>query len=433
MLAVARVKKCHAEIVVRDRVVRIGLQRLAIIPGRFGESAALVHRDTALVPQLRAVRRLEDQVVVERDRALGILAQQVHLGHRLQHERPILAAFERKLVLALRLGVVALLPEREPEVVVREFHALAHLHHALRAALVNAGRQLRVPAQLALVDREVGLRARQRRIELHRALVRGGGLLVPSHVAVHEAQQELRVGILGIQLDRALERIERFLDASLIVEHLAEIEARDRARGIEPDRVLEPVLRGAEIAARLLREPELDDGAEIVRVVPQQRRELGDGLVRLPEQRVRTAELPARIAVVHAEAQLLAQLGDATVVVARVEVRDLDVALRHLHLGVELERLRERGRRLLVQSLVVIEDAQVVVRARVGRIDAPRERLQCVAIAVGGEGSGHGADQPTRIARRMAVRLPRSGSSRKKPRSVSLSSFSWNSVSTQKT
>src|SRR5471030_519483 len=170
-------------------------------------------------------------------------------------------------------------------------------------------------------------------------------------------------------------------------------------------------------------------------MMAEQRRELRDRLIRLPEQRVRAAEFPARVAIVHTEAQLFAQLRDAAVVVARVEIRDFEISLRDLHLGVELERLRERRSRLLVQPLVVVEDAEIVVRARIGRIDAARERLQRVAITIGGEGRGHGAAavQPTRIARSMVVRLARSGSMRKNPRSDSLSSFRWNSVSTQKT
>ena len=110
-----------------------------------------------------------------------------------------------------------------------------------------------------------------------------------------------------------------------------------------------------------------------------------------PEQRVGAPELPARVAVVDAEAELLAQLRDAAVVVARVEVRDLEVALRDLHLRVELERLRERRRRLLVQPLVVVEHAEVVVRARVRRIDAPRERLAASSRSRSeARGRGHG-------------------------------------------
>ena len=240
-------------------------------------------------------------------------------------------------------------------------------------------------------------------------------------------------GLSGFSSIARSQRVERVLDAALVVEHLAEVEARDRTRGVEADRLLEPVLRGGEMAARLLGEAELHHGAEVARMVPEQLRELGDRLAGMAEERVRTAELPSRVAIVRAKPQRVPQLGDATVVVTGVEVGDLEVPLRDLHLGVELERTGEGGHRLLVQPLVVVEDAQVVVRPRVGGIDAAREGLQRVAIAAGGEGSGHGVAQPTRMARRMAVRLSRSGSSRKKPRSDSLSSVRRNSVSTQKT
>ena len=217
------------------------------------------------------------------------------------------------------------------------------------------------------------MRARERRIELDRAL---GGLLrllVATHVAEHEAQQVVRVRVVRSELDRPLQRIERFIVEPAIVEDLADVELDDRAGGIERERSGEPPLRRLEIAAPLLREAELDDRPDVVRIEAQQLAELGDGIVHLPEQRIRAAELPAGVAVVGLHAQAVAQLRHAPVVVARVEVRDLEVPLRHLHLGVELERARERGDRLAEQALVVVQDAEVVVGAGVGRVDAFRE------------------------------------------------------------
>ncbi len=44
----------------------------------------------------------------------------MHLGHGLANEILVLVTVERELILLERLGVVALLPEGESEVVVRE-------------------------------------------------------------------------------------------------------------------------------------------------------------------------------------------------------------------------------------------------------------------------------------------------------------------------
>ena len=95
----------------------------------------------------------------------------------------LLAALESELVLAQRLRVVALLPEREPQIEVRELAPIA------------AARPRRAlwPEWL---ERQVGLRAGERRIESDRAL--GGCLrfLVSPHVAEHEAHQVVRVRIV---------------------------------------------------------------------------------------------------------------------------------------------------------------------------------------------------------------------------------------------
>ena len=157
---------------------------------------------------------------------------------------------------------------------------------------------------------------------------------------------------------------------------------QERAAGIERQRALETRLRLLDVARLLFGERELEQRADVVRAVLQERAKLFRRVGLLAEQRERAAELPSRIAIVRANAEAFLQLGNARVVVAGVEVRDLQIALRDLHLGVELERLHERGDRLLVQALVVVQDPQVVVRARVRRIDPPGERPEDVAVAL---------------------------------------------------
>src|SRR5258708_39298523 len=78
---------------------------------------------------------------------------------RLAHELAILAALDREAVLAQRLGVVALLPEREAEVVMRELAALGDLGRGLLAQAVLG----RLAFGAVALQREVGLRPRQRR------------------------------------------------------------------------------------------------------------------------------------------------------------------------------------------------------------------------------------------------------------------------------
>ena len=379
----AAVIERHAEVVLRDRVRGLGGQRATIARLRVGEAAVLMQRDAALVPELRARRVALEQLVIEPQR-FGVLAhQQVHLGHRLQHEIALFPALERDLVLAKRLGVVALAAEREAEVVARELPFAAHLQLAF-------GGRLGFGARHALrIDREIGVRARQRGIELDRATRDRLRVLVPPHVAEHEAHQVEGVVVLGIQLDGALQLAQRFFAQAAMVEHLAERDVQQRALGIELERALQTFLRALDVAGLFLGQRELQQRAHVARVVLQQRAKLLGRLRLLAEQREGAPELPARVAIFGAQPQLFLQLRNARVVVAGVEVRDLEIALRDLHLGVELQRLHERGDRLLVQPLVVVQHTEVVVRARVRRIDPSGERPQHFAIAIGRQKGGH--------------------------------------------
>src|SRR5258706_14303901 len=79
--------------------------------------------------------------------------------HRLTDEAAILAALDREAVLAQRLGVVALPPEREAEVVMRQLAALGDLGQGLLAQAVLGG----LAFGAVTLQREVGLRPRQRR------------------------------------------------------------------------------------------------------------------------------------------------------------------------------------------------------------------------------------------------------------------------------
>ncbi len=63
---------------------------------------------------------ISQQHVVRRHGARDVAPQQVHFGDRLLDEAALFAACERELVLAQRLGVVALLPEGEAQVEVRQ-------------------------------------------------------------------------------------------------------------------------------------------------------------------------------------------------------------------------------------------------------------------------------------------------------------------------
>ncbi len=207
-----------------------------------------------------------------------------------------------------------------------------------------------------------------------------------SEVAEHEPNEIVSVRIIGGQLDRAVQRSERLIVQPSVVQHLSDVLMHERALVVELERALEPALRLFEVAVRLFREAELDDRANVVWSVLQNRVEFRDCVLPVADGGVRTAELPARVAIIRLRAQAIAKLGDPAVVEARVKVRHLEIALRHLHFRVELESARERGDGILVHPLVVIQDAEIVVRAGIRAVDAPSERPQNVAIALGDGG-----------------------------------------------
>jgi len=367
---------------------------------------------------------VREQLVVELHRLLRLAPQQVHLRHRLLDQHRVFGALECLRILVQRFAVVALLPEGEAEVEVRELPVGVHLH--LRGTPARACRgQLLEALGARLVDDEVRLGARQRRIELNRLACDALGVLVTAHVAEHESHQVVRVGILRVELDRLLERLERPFVHAAIVQRLADVEVDDGALRIEREGALQVAERAVQIPVGAFGEAELDERADVVGVIPKQRLELARGVGRLAEQRVRPPELPPRVAVCWLESQPLLQLRDALVVVAGVEVGDLEVALRDLHLLVELERAHERADGFLVQPLVVVQHPEVVVRPGVRRIDPPGERPQHFTVAFRGESRhDHGGwfRYATRTARRMACSDAGSGSNRKKPRSRSSTS-----------
>jgi hypothetical protein len=191
-----------AEVVARERVPRLHLERVVVARRRLEMLPRLVQRHAALVPELRTVGPVGEQRVVQLDRRLGILLDQVQLGHRLHHELAVLAPLERVLVGLHRLGDVALLPVGEPQRVLRERLPFGDGHLLLRAARLPAGEQGLVLLGVVLVEREVRLRALERRIEVHRALAGLPRLGVLAEVAEHEREQEVRVGVVRVELDR---------------------------------------------------------------------------------------------------------------------------------------------------------------------------------------------------------------------------------------
>jgi hypothetical protein len=232
---------------------------------------------------------------------------------------------------------------------------------------------------------------------------------VAADVAEHEPHEIERVVVLGVELDRPIERSQRFLIQPAMVQHLAECELEERAVGIERERMLHAGLRPLHVAGLFLRERQLEQGADVVRLVLQEYTELFRRRFVLAEQRECATELPSRITVFRVGPQPVAELGYSSIVIAGVEVCDLEIATSDLHLAVELERFHERRDGLLVQSLVVVQDAEVVVRAGVRRIDPAGERPKYVAITLGRENHG----QATRTALRMACSEAASGRSRK--------------------
>ena len=156
---VAAMIERDAEIVVRQGVARLGRHGATITVPRLGKETVLMQRHAALVPQLRADRRIREEFVVKGNGRLRLSTQQVNFRHGLQHQRTVLAPIERLRVLAERLAEITLLPEGEPEVELRELAFGLYLHrgHPRRRAR-RRGLHGFSAEPAALFDREVRLR-----------------------------------------------------------------------------------------------------------------------------------------------------------------------------------------------------------------------------------------------------------------------------------
>ncbi len=113
-------KTRDAEVVQRQRVVVVERDRTLIALQRVGGAARLVQRHAPFIPQLRTVGLRGHRLVVETGGGGTILPQQVHFGHGLRDQAAVLAVLQRELVLLERLRVVALLPEGQAQVEMRE-------------------------------------------------------------------------------------------------------------------------------------------------------------------------------------------------------------------------------------------------------------------------------------------------------------------------
>ena len=89
---IAGVAEGHAEVVPGERVVRVGAERATIALRRIHVASRLVERNATFVPEFRTLGPQHHEAFVEIKRRGRILAHQVDLGHRLQHERFVLAA-----------------------------------------------------------------------------------------------------------------------------------------------------------------------------------------------------------------------------------------------------------------------------------------------------------------------------------------------------
>src|SRR5947207_8260678 len=156
-----------AKVIVGKRVLRIGGDRFAITRLGFVEAAVLVQRYTTLVPELRAVRLRSQQLLIQLEGGLRVLAKDVHLGHRLQHEVLVFALLQRETVFAQCFHEVALLPEGEAQIVSSQPSFSSNLHLA-PATLLARSDGLFIALWPPLLEGQVRLRARQRRIELDR-------------------------------------------------------------------------------------------------------------------------------------------------------------------------------------------------------------------------------------------------------------------------
>jgi hypothetical protein len=394
----ALVGQRHAGVVPGEAVLRVDLGGAAVRVEPLVDAARLVQDDATLVPELGGVGRFLDQRFVQLERRAEVAPQQVHFRHRLEDEAAVLTALDGEAVLAQRFDVVALLPEREPEVEVRQLAAFDHLHlerlaHEIRLTLALVGGEP--------IDRQVGLGAGERRVELDGALRRGARFLVPPHVPQHERHQVVRAGVVRVQLHGFLQRDERRVVQPAIVQHFAEVELHDARHGIERLRLLEPVGGDLEAAARFFGEAQLDHGGGVARMVGEDLLELGHRVVELAQRGEGASQLEPRLAVVGRLAQPLLQLRDAAVVVAGAVVGDLEVALGDLHLRVELQRARKLRDRFGDQSLLIVQDAEVVVGPGVSGIDPAAEGSQDREVAIREHGRRHGSGDADRVEDRL--------------------------------
>ena len=113
-----------AQIVPGQLIRRVGAHSLLVGGERVSAPAGLMETHPPLVPQLGRVGVLGHERVVEAQGRADIPTQQMDLRHGLQVEAAILAFIEALLILAERVVVIALLPERDAEIVMGERSAL---------------------------------------------------------------------------------------------------------------------------------------------------------------------------------------------------------------------------------------------------------------------------------------------------------------------
>jgi hypothetical protein len=193
-----------------------------------------------------------------------------------------------------------------------------------------------VPVRL---ERQVGLRANERRVEHHRAPVRLRRFLAAAEIAENEADQVERVRVVGAQFDRASDGAHRVLVQSAIVKRFGQQKVEHRAVGVELDRALKQSVGALESPSRLLGDAALHEGFEILRV---RAKTLLEG-VKLP-------------------------FDDSALAVC-----DLEVSARDTHALVEREGAGEGNYRLVGEPLPEVKDTQVVVRASIRWIDSTGE------------------------------------------------------------
>ncbi len=377
----------HAEIVPAERILRIDRDGLFVGHRGFLPPPRLMQADPALVPELGGGRILGEEQVVQLKCGRDVPTQQVHLRHRLPDETGIFAGVERQPVLPEGLDVVALLPEGEPEIVVRQGRALRHRGARHRGPRRRGARSLAPGAVPA--ERQVVLGPGKRGVERRGARRGAARFFVVAQIPIDECQQIVGVGVVWVLLDRRLQRLPRLLREAAIVERLAVVEEGDGGVRIEGLGAFEGGRRRFEIAATPLGEPELEQGRDVIRLAGENHPEFGGRLVPLRECRAGPAEFPAGGDIGGLATEPFPQFREAAIVVAGGVIRDLEVLRRDLHARIELERPDELLDGLGDEALLVIQDAKVVVRSRIGRIDAAGERAQDREIAFRWRRPGH--------------------------------------------